>query len=103
MKILVTGCAGFIGFHLCNLLLKEKNILIYGVDNLNSYYSVEYKKKRLEILRKNKRFHKELNIYLDNNFISKSNSVLIKNNNAVLVNFTENTADFSFKIDNQKY
>jgi UDP-glucuronate 4-epimerase len=56
MKILVTGCAGFIGFHLCNLLLKEKNILIYGVDNLNSYYSVEYKKKRLEILRKNKRF-----------------------------------------------
>ena len=56
MKILVTGCAGFIGFHLCDLLLKKKNILIYGVDNLNSYYSVEYKKKRLEILKKNKRF-----------------------------------------------
>ena len=55
MKILVTGCAGFIGFHLCNSLLK-KNIEIIGVDNLNNYYSVKYKKKRLEILKKNKKF-----------------------------------------------
>ena len=41
---LVTGCAGFIGFHMCNLLLK-KNYKVVGIDNLNSYYSVNYKKK----------------------------------------------------------
>ena len=60
MKILVTGCAGFIGFHLCNFYLNRKNIIIYGIDNLNDYYSVEYKKKRLKILKKNKnfKFHK---------------------------------------------
>ena len=56
MRILVTGCAGFIGFHLCNSFLKKKNTQILGIDNLNSYYSVEYKKKRLKILNKNKNF-----------------------------------------------
>ena len=38
MKYLVTGCAGFIGMHVCIKLLEEKNYVI-GVDNLNSYYS----------------------------------------------------------------
>ena len=52
---LVTGCAGFIGFHMCNLLLK-KNYKVVGIDNLNSYYSVNYKKKRISILKKNKNF-----------------------------------------------
>ena len=37
MKILVTGCAGFIGFHLTNFLLK-KNFVV-GIDNINDYYS----------------------------------------------------------------
>ena len=39
MNILVTGCAGFIGFHLCQELLKKKNNKIIGVDNLNNYYN----------------------------------------------------------------
>ena len=41
--ILVTGAAGFIGFHLCKRILKEGFDLI-GLDNLNSYYDIELKK-----------------------------------------------------------
>ena len=47
--ILVTGAAGFIGFHLCSKLLSN-GYKVFGIDNLNDYYSVHLKKKRLEIL-----------------------------------------------------
>ena len=55
MKILITGSAGFIGFHLSNFLLK-KNYEIIGIDTLNNYYDDKLKKKRLSILKKNKNF-----------------------------------------------
>ena len=42
MKILVTGAAGFIGFHLCKKLIEKKKYVI-GIDNLNNYYSVKLK------------------------------------------------------------
>ena len=48
-KILVTGCAGFIGMHLCKALL-EQNYSVVGIDNLNNYYKVSLKKDRLKIL-----------------------------------------------------
>ncbi len=48
-KILVTGSAGFIGFHLCKKLLETNHDLI-GLDNVNDYYDVNLKEKRLEIL-----------------------------------------------------
>jgi UDP-glucuronate 4-epimerase len=54
-NILVTGCAGFIGFHLCQNLL-HKEYKVYGVDNLNNYYPSIFKKKRLFFLKKNKNF-----------------------------------------------
>ena len=53
MKILITGCAGFIGFHLSQYLLKKTNHKVYGIDNLNSYYDVNLKNDRLRILKKN--------------------------------------------------
>ena len=56
MKILVTGSAGFIGFNFCNFLLSNTKYKIIGVDNLNNYYDVNLKKKRLSILRKFKNF-----------------------------------------------
>lgn len=49
MKILVTGCAGFIGFHLTKRLLSEGHEII-GVDNLNDYYPVSLKIARLRLL-----------------------------------------------------
>ena len=56
MKILVTGCAGFIGFHLTQKLIKDKN-KVFGVDNLNNYYDRRLKINRLDILKKNKNFN----------------------------------------------
>ncbi len=47
MKILITGCAGFIGYHLSSKILQNKNIEVYGIDNLNTYYDVDLKKGRL--------------------------------------------------------
>ena len=54
MKILITGAAGFIGFNFSNFLLKKTNIKVIGIDNLNNYYDVSLKKKRLSILKKKK-------------------------------------------------
>ena len=58
MRILVTGVAGFIGFHLADRLLRDGNEVV-GMDNLNAYYNVQLKKHRLAILKKNPafRFH----------------------------------------------
>ena len=49
MHILVTGVAGFIGFHLARHLLARGDIVI-GVDNLNDYYQVSLKQDRLAAL-----------------------------------------------------
>ena len=49
-KILVTGVAGFIGFHLTKRLLRD-GYSVVGIDNLNDYYDVALKKNRLEKLR----------------------------------------------------
>jgi UDP-glucuronate 4-epimerase len=54
--ILVTGAAGFIGFHLVKELQKNKNYLIVGIDNMNNYYDVELKKTRVSILQRKKNF-----------------------------------------------
>jgi UDP-glucuronate 4-epimerase len=51
MKVLVTGVAGFIGYHVASQLL-EKNISVIGIDNLNDYYAVSLKEARLAQLSK---------------------------------------------------
>ena len=58
-EILVTGSAGFIGFHLSQLLLKNECTVI-GIDNLNDYYDAKLKEDRVSILKKydNFVFHK---------------------------------------------
>ncbi len=55
MNILITGAAGFIGFHLSNLFLNQNHKII-GVDNLCKSYGIKYKKERLSILKKKKNF-----------------------------------------------
>jgi UDP-glucuronate 4-epimerase len=54
-KVLVTGAAGFIGFHLAKRLLEDGHQVV-GVDNLNPYYDVSLKEARLEDLKKEANF-----------------------------------------------
>lgn len=49
MKILVTGAAGFIGFHVCQCLLQRGDDVV-GLDNINTYYDVDLKYGRLAVL-----------------------------------------------------
>jgi len=55
MKILITGAAGFIGFHLAKRFLST-GTAVFGIDNLNDYYSVHLKKDRLSILQQDANF-----------------------------------------------
>lgn len=55
MKILLTGCAGFIGFHLALKLINSSHSVI-GIDSLNNYYDINLKKSRLTQLAKEKNF-----------------------------------------------
>ncbi len=55
MIVCVTGAAGFIGYHLCLSLLKNK-FKVLGIDNLNSYYDLKLKKNRISALKKEKNF-----------------------------------------------
>jgi len=54
-NVLVTGAAGFIGFHLSKRLLSDR-IKVTGFDNLNSYYDVSLKESRLAVLKENDSF-----------------------------------------------
>ena len=54
-SILVTGCAGFIGFHTAKRLL-DTGVTVVGIDNINAYYSQELKQDRLAVLSENKSF-----------------------------------------------
>lgn len=60
MKILVTGCCGFIGSHTCEKLLQLK-FEVVGIDIMNDYYDVKIKENNLSILEKydNFKFYKE--------------------------------------------
>ena len=56
VKVLVTGSAGFIGFHLSQYLLAKGNTVI-GIDNLNPYYDVTLKEARLKQINTHDKFY----------------------------------------------
>lgn len=54
MKFLITGAAGFIGYHLSSSLLRQNHKII-AIDNINSYYDIDLKKSRIKALEKEKK------------------------------------------------
>jgi UDP-glucuronate 4-epimerase len=72
--ILITGCAGFIGFHLAKKLLKSNKGVI-GIDCIDNYYSKKKKYQRLTILKK---FNNFTFFKTDLNNFSKTNTILKK-------------------------
>jgi UDP-glucuronate 4-epimerase len=56
MKVLVTGAAGFIGYHVSRRLAESNRCEVLGIDNLNEYYSVDLKRARLAELEKVEHF-----------------------------------------------
>ena len=77
MRYLITGAAGFIGFHLTKKLI-EKKIFVIGIDNLNDYYDKSLKINRLKILKKSKYFKfikLDISDFKNLNFVFKKNKI----------------------------
>jgi len=83
MRILITGCAGFIGYHTSMHYLKDKNNLVIGVDSLNSYYSKQLKIDRLSIIKE--KYPLKFTFHKLNICTFKSISNIFKNNKFDLV------------------
>ena len=82
MRVLVTGSAGFIGFH-TSLFLLKKGIEVYGLDNINDYYDRSLKKARLSILEKMDNFSFYKN---DLEEIDKIDKIVGENNITHIIN-----------------
>ena len=75
MRILITGAAGFIGFHLCKKLI-AKQIEVIGLDNLNSYYDVNLKINRIKYLNNKSRDNKKIFTFIEGDLTN--NDILLK-------------------------
>ena len=96
-KILITGCAGFIGFHVAKYFC-DKGFSVIGIDNINSYYSQDLKNKRLNILNKNNCFDFVKNDILNLEVIHK---IFQKNNITFVLHFAAQ-AGVRYSIENPK-
>ena len=96
-KILVTGGAGFIGFHLSKVLL-EKGMIVIGLDNMNDYYDVELKEARLEILEKYSQYYFEKGDLKDSIFVE---TIFVKYEPEIVVNLAAQ-AGVRYSIENPR-
>ena len=100
MKILLTGAAGFIGFHLTKSLIKQ-SIFVVGIDNLNKYYDQSLKRARLEILRKLSLEYKNNFVFIEEDITNKNsiNEIFIKYQFSHIINLAAQ-AGVRYSIDN---
>ncbi len=84
MKILITGCAGFIGFHVAKSLMSKKNT-IYGIDSMNSYYDKNLKTQRQKDLQHHSK---------KNNFFFRFKKLDIRNGKNLNNFFKKNKIDY---------
>lgn len=98
MNVLITGCAGFIGFHLSQLLIKKK-IKVLGIDNINNYYSQKLKNDRLNILKSHQSLFKFYKINITN---SNSLKKIFKNNKVEVVIHLAAQPGVRYSIKNPK-
>ena len=99
-NILVTGAAGFIGFHLCNKLIKN-NANVIGIDNLNNYYDVNLKKARLLELDKSSKVFKNPWGFIEGDIKNKSllNNIFKKYEPKIVINLAAQ-AGVRYSIEN---
>jgi len=96
-KVLVTGAAGFIGYHLSKSLL-NKGYEIVGIDNMNSYYNVKLKEARIADIIENSNFH----FYkMDICDMESMNVLFDENQFDIIVNLAAQ-AGVRYSIDNPK-
>ncbi len=82
MNYIVTGAAGFIGYHTAKALL-ENNHTVIAIDNINNFYDIKLKNERINSLKEFKNFNlEEINLNNKNDILDLSNNM--KNINAVI-------------------
>jgi len=92
-KVLLTGCAGFIGYHVTKKLLSN-SFHVVGVDNINSYYDVKLKEARLENLITNPNFK-----FYKKDISDESNIAFFSDNFDVVINLAAQ-AGVRYSIEN---
>lgn len=98
-NILITGCAGFIGYSLSNALLNDGYTII-GIDNLSDYYDINLKKNRLKLLKKYKKFSFQKLDISQNNFHKK---IIINKKINLIINLAAQPGVRYSLINPQKY
>ena len=97
MKVLITGSAGFIGFHLSKLLL-EKGITVIGIDGMTDYYDIKLKDDRNKILESYDHFTFHRNMLSDTEKIVE----IVKKNNVDTIVHLAAQAGVRYSIENPK-
>ena len=96
-KILITGAAGFIGYHLSSSLLKDGAIIL-GIDNLNNYYDTGLKEQRLKRLKGFKNFtFKKIDLINE----KKLNNVFLNFNPSIVIHLAAQ-AGVRYSIENPR-
>jgi len=96
-KILITGAAGFIGYHLSRSLLKDGAIIL-GIDNLNNYYDTGLKEQRLKRLKGFKNFtFKKIDLINE----KKLNNVFLNFNPSIVIHLAAQ-AGVRYSIENPR-